>query len=71
MLTGISPHTERATPQPVLFFLLNVSFNQRMRQLEKYLLKIDSLEEKINKIEQKLISFEGTAPVSYKHEEGR
>lgn len=70
-LTGISPHTEKATPQPVLFFLLNVSFNQRMRQLEKHLLKVNSLEEKIIKLEERLVSVEGAAGVLYRHEGGR
>ena len=71
LLTGISPHTEKATPQPILFFMLNVSFNQRMRQVEKYLLKIDSLDEKIKKIEEKILSFQGTVEVSSIHEGGR
>lgn len=53
MIAGISPSTDRATPLPVLFFLLNVSFNQRMRQVETYLKRIDILEERIKKLEER------------------
>jgi len=36
-----------------LFFLLNVSFNQRMRQVEKFVQKVADLEERIKTLEQK------------------
>lgn len=52
IIAGISPSTDRATPNPVLFFLLNVSFNQRMRQVETYLKRIDVLEARILVLEQ-------------------
>ena len=54
IIAGISPSTNSATPMPVLFFLLNVSFNQRMRQVGKYLKKIDSMEERIKTLESKI-----------------
>lgn len=53
-IAGISPPTDKATPNPVLFFLLNVSFNQRMRQVEKYLQKIETMDERIKKLESKI-----------------
>ena len=52
-IAGISPPLEKATPQPILFFLLNVSFNQRMRQVEKFLTRISDLEERIKTLEKK------------------
>jgi len=54
-ITGISPPSEKATPNPVLFFLLNVSFNQRMRQLEKFFERVDSLDERIKALESKIL----------------
>jgi hypothetical protein len=54
-IAAISPPSGKATPNPVLFFLLNVSFNQRMRQVEKYLQKIEGLEERIKKLESKTL----------------
>ena len=53
-IAGISPPLDRPTPQPILFFLLNVSFNQRLRQLEKYINKIETLEEKIKRLESNI-----------------
>lgn len=53
-IAGISPPTDKPVPQPVLFFLLNVSFNQKMRQVIGYLEKIDSMEEKIKTLETKI-----------------
>ncbi len=58
IIAGISPATDKATPNPVLFFLLNVSFNQRMRQVEKYLQKIEELEEKSKSQEQRIKTLE-------------
>jgi hypothetical protein len=54
-IAGISPPLDRPTPQPILFFLLNVTFNQKMRQLEKFFDKIDSIEGKIKEIESKIL----------------
>jgi len=54
IITGISPDTSKATPMPVLFFLLNVSFNQRMRQVASHLEKANSLEERIKILEAKI-----------------
>ena len=52
-IAGISPPLDKPTPQPLLFFLLNVSFNQRMRQVEKFVQKVADLEERIKTLEQK------------------
>ena len=52
-IAGISPSLDKPTPQPILFFLLNVSFNQRMRQVEKFVQKVVDLEERIKTLEQK------------------
>ncbi len=52
-IAGISPPLDKPTPQPVLFFLLNVSFNQRMRQVERFVQKVADLEERIKTLEQK------------------
>lgn len=52
-IAGISPPLDKPTPQPILFFLLNVSFNQRMRQVEKFVQKVADLEERIKTLEQK------------------
>ena len=35
----VSPPLDRVVPMPVLFFLLNLSFNQRLRILDKYISK--------------------------------
>ncbi len=53
-ISGISPPTDKPVANPVLFFLLNVSFNQRMRQLEKFFEKINVMEEKIKTLESKI-----------------
>jgi len=52
-IAGISPPLDKPTPQPILFFLLNVSFNQRMRQVERFVQKVADLEERIKTLEQK------------------
>jgi hypothetical protein len=52
-IAGISPPLDKPTPQPVLFFLLNVSFNQRMRQVERFVQKVADLEDRIKTLEQK------------------
>ena len=52
-IAGISPPLDKPTPQPILFFLLNVSFNQRMRQVERFVQKVADLEDRIKTLEQK------------------
>jgi hypothetical protein len=52
-IAGISPPLDKPTPQPILFFLLNVSFNQRMRQVERFVQRVADLEERIKTLEQK------------------
>jgi hypothetical protein len=52
-IAGISPPLDKPTPQPIMFFLLNVSFNQRMRQVEKFVQRVAELEDRIKILEQK------------------
>lgn len=52
-IAGISPPLDKPTPQPILFFLLNVSFNQRMRQVERFVQRVADLEDRIKALEQK------------------
>ena len=37
MVTFVSPPLNKVVPMPVLFFLLNLSFNQRLRFLDKHI----------------------------------
>lgn len=62
-IMNISPDTQKATPMPVLFFLLNVSFNQRMRKLDGFITRVEGMEKKIKRIEDKLNITEKTAGV--------
>lgn len=53
-IIAIAPHTQQPTPMPVLFFLLNISFNQRMRSIEKIFDRLDKMDEKIKTLESKI-----------------
>ena len=52
LISCVTPDPSNPTPLPVLFFFLNVSFNQRMRIISSHIQKIDSLDKKILKIEK-------------------
>ncbi len=52
-ISSITPDTQKATPMPILFFLLNVSFNQRMRKLDGFVTRFEGLEKKIKRLEEK------------------
>jgi len=39
MITFVTPPLDKVTPMPVLFFLLNLSFNQRLRLLDSHIEK--------------------------------
>lgn len=58
IIAGISPSTDKATPNPVLFFLLNVSFNQRMRQVEAWVLANQSAINRIDTLEARILVLE-------------
>lgn len=50
----VSPSLQKVTPVPIIYFLLNVSFNQRMRRLDSFIDKVDNMERRIKKIEDKI-----------------
>jgi len=52
-IAAISPPLDKPTPQPILFFLLNVSFNQRLRQVERFVQRVADLEDRIKALEEK------------------
>lgn len=53
-ITSITPNLEKTTPMPVLFFLLNISFNQRMRRLDSFISRIEGMEKKIKAVQEKI-----------------
>lgn len=53
-ITQVSPNTQKATPIPIIYFLLNVSFNQRMRRLDSFIDKVDNMDRRIKKMEDKI-----------------
>jgi len=57
-IINITPNLEKTTPMPVLFFLLNISFNQRMRKLDGFITRVEGMEKKIKVIEEKNNIFE-------------
>lgn len=56
LISCVTPDPSSPTPLPVLFFFLNVSFNQRMRIISAHIQKIDSIEKKVLKIESDIES---------------
>jgi hypothetical protein len=50
----VSPSLQKVTPVPIIYFLLNVSFNQRMRRLDSFIDKVDNMERRIKKMEDKI-----------------
>ena len=57
IILNVMPDPARQSSLVVYFFLMNVSFNQRLRKLDEFLSykdKIDILIEKVNKIENKI-----------------
>jgi hypothetical protein len=55
-ITSVLPKTSNPMAMIVVFFLLNVMFNQKLRQLEGWMVmtntRLSDLEEKINKLEK-------------------
>ena len=53
-ITLIKPGLDNPTSMAVIFFLLNVMLNQRLRKLDKKIKKIDNLESKIKYLEEEI-----------------
>ncbi len=53
-ITMVRPPLGKPTSMILIFFLLNVQFNQRLRQLADGITSVRDLEVRINKIEKKL-----------------
>ena len=51
-ITLIKPALDNPTSMAVIFFLLNVMLNQRLRKLDKKIKKIDSIESRIKTLEE-------------------
>jgi hypothetical protein len=55
-VTSVLPKTSNPMAMIVVFFLLNVMFNQKLRQLDGWMtttnIRISDLEDKINKLEK-------------------
>lgn len=53
-ITQVSPSLQKATPVPILYFMLNVSFNQRMRRLDSFIDRVENFDKRLKKIEDKI-----------------
>jgi len=62
-ISNISPNLDKVTPIPIIFFLLNVSFNQRMRKLDGFITRVEGMEKKIKILEEKNNILEKTGAV--------
>lgn len=51
-ITSIAPPASKPTAMVILFFLLNVMLNQRLRGIDKVVKKIDNLERRIKRLEK-------------------
>ncbi len=51
-ITLIKPGLENPTSMAVIFFLLNVMLNQRLRRLDEKIKKIDNIESRIKTLEE-------------------
>ena len=66
IITNVMPDPDKQTSLIVYFFLMNVSFNQRLRKLDSFITnkefeyenKISIMQEKIKKLEDKLFGVE-------------
>lgn len=54
----VTPDPQKVIPMPILYFLLNVSFNQRMRRLDGFISRVEIMEKKIKNLEDKILSSE-------------
>ncbi len=49
---AVTPPVNKATPMALIFFLLNLMLNQRLRTVDQYLVRIEDLEKKIEALEK-------------------
>ena len=49
---SVLPHSSNPTAMIIVFFFLNVSFNQRLRRLDDFIDRVKNLENRIIKIEE-------------------
>ena len=57
IITAVTPSATKQTPIILIFFLLNVMMNQRLRKIDDGVSRLSLLEEKIDKIEERLNEF--------------
>lgn len=50
-IVTVTPPLNKQVPMAIIFFLLNLSFNQRLRMVERWTTKINNLEERLAKLE--------------------
>ena len=55
-IIAITPSPSQPTAMLLIFFLLNVMHNQKLRKLDTWVEKVDKLEQKIQELEKVLLS---------------
>lgn len=55
-IAAITPSPSQPTAMLLVFFLLNVMHNQRLRKLDAWVEKVDRIEARINKLEEAILS---------------
>jgi len=55
-IISVTPSPSSPTAMILIFFLLNVMFNQRLRRLDSWIDKMESLEKRIDTLEEKAVS---------------
>lgn len=53
-ITSITPSTTQPMAMAIIFFLLNVMLNQRLRKIDTSLSQIEEFDQRLKKIEEKL-----------------
>ena len=53
-IIAVMPPQAGQTAMILIFFLLNVMFNQRLRKFDTWMTKLDKLEERVVKLEDKI-----------------
>jgi hypothetical protein len=54
IITAVTPSPTKQTPMVLIFFLLNVMMNQRLRNIDDGVSKISLLEKRLDKLEERL-----------------
>ena len=54
IITAVTPSATKQTPMILIFFLLNVMMNQRLRKIDDGVSKLSLLEKRLDKIEERL-----------------